>query len=795
MVLRKVFILLLAVFGLSFGSMAHPVDQETAKAIAVKFLKTGDLQIASIYKTENNVAALYVFNTSDGFVIVAADDCETPIIGYSREGCFDPDDVPIQMQEYLQDFVVKIQYGIENQIVADEITARQWDLVKATGRLNDSKSVKAVAPLITTRWHQGCLYNNLCPATEYGPCDHAEVGCVAVAMAQIMHYWKYPLTGYGSHSYYSSIGGVLSADFGNTLYEWDLMPDTLSETSSSDEIEAVATLLYHCGISVDMMYTTNGSGAHVSDVLVALKQHFRYSNELHSEKPNNDMAEWLNKLKECLNEERPILYSGQSNRGHAFVCDGYDENDLLHFNWGWGGNGDGYYALGNLNPLGNNYSNGNSAILDINPDHSTPHTVSASAIPPYGGSIEGNGSYFNDQPCVLTAIPAEDFEFFYWKQDHRIVSYDSVYSLFAIDDVNDIEAIFSLKPVRNITANVIQDIVNLSWSSQGHNGWPLLKELNNITAKGIATDGNYIYISKSDDQEKFWKYTMDGVFVEKFWSESFYSPTELTYDGNYFYCNGANTAYLYTVDLANHTPIATIRTGYTPICSYDHIRDGIWIASYNSQNRVYRLKLIDRNGTLVQYGPTLPSRTIPNGSGFFVGEDRDSHLFVKTEKGKVFDYDIDQDAFHPQPFTEIGDSFGAYIGQYDGKNAMYVCYPNSVKVFEIRSALWPITCYRLYRSDNHGKITCLADEAISSSYTDASWGHLGAGLYRYGISSVFANGNESEILWSEPIPKGNYGIEDNEDPSGPSVRKIFVNGHVVIIKDGKRYNIIGQEIQ
>ena len=248
--MKHIHLLFFAVFGLYLCSFARPVNYETAQSIAAKFMATNDLQLISTYPTSKNAAVFYVFNTSNGFVIVSADDCETPIIGYSHEGRFDPNNVPVQMEDYLQDFVARIQYSIENHVAANELTAKQWELVKSTGRLSESKSTKAVAPLLTEKWHQGCRYNSLCP-TMRGPCGHAEVGCVAVAMGQIMHYWKYPTTGWDSHSY-SNTGVTLSADFGNTTYDWDHMPDSLTEASRAAEIEAVATLLDDYGESRDM---------------------------------------------------------------------------------------------------------------------------------------------------------------------------------------------------------------------------------------------------------------------------------------------------------------------------------------------------------------------------------------------------------------------------------------------------------------------------------------------------------------------------------------------------------------
>lgn len=794
MQMKRFFIFCMAVFGLFLSSTAHHVDQETAKAIAVKFMRTNDMHHLVTYQTSQGIPTFYIFNSIDGFVIVAADDCETPIIGYSHENQFNPNDAPIQMEEYLQGFVARIQYAIENQLVADEVTAKQWALVKTTGRLTNTKSPKEVPPMITTHWHQGCLYNSLCPEMEHTPCGHAEVGCVAMAMAQIMHYWEFPKFGNGFHSYYSS-NGTLSADFGNTTYQYELMPNALSDSSSYEEIEAVATLLCHCGVAVNMNYTDHGSGAYSTDVPYALTHYFKYSGELHKDKPNGDLAGWLVKLKASLDNERPLLYSGQGSSGHAFVCDGYDSNDMLHFNWGWGGNGDGYYALGSLNPLGHNYNNSNAAIFDIIPDNN-PHMVSATANPPYGGTIEGTGLYLSDQICTLTAISAENFEFYYWKQNGQIISYDSTYSLCTIEDVDNIEAVFSLKSIHEITAEVTsQDMVNLSWCSHGLNSWPLLKQFNIKNAQSIATNDNYIFLCNSDSQNSIWKFSLEGVYINT-WATVVNFPTSLTYDGEFLLCNGNNSAYISLLDMTNFDVVTSIRTGYTPICSYDPIRNGLWIALYDSSKRAYKLKLVDHTGAAIQQGPLLSSEIVPNGSGFFVGDDQDAHLIFKTEEGQVYDYDIDHDFFY-RCNADLGTSYGTFICYRVGKAVMYVCYDNDVKLFEISDAIrpWPITHYRLYRADDKGDVTILSDDVTGNNYTDDTWSELGSGLYRFGISSVFGNGNESDIVWSNPIPKGNYNIEENEDSTGKNVQIIFENGWIDIVKDGKRYSITGQTIQ
>ena len=768
--MKRFFILCLAITGLLLETTAHPVDQETAMTIAGKFMKNQNLTMAATYHTEMGIPAFYIFNTHDGFVIVSADDCETPIIAYSHESQFDPSDVPVQMEDYLQDFVTRIQYGIENHIVADETTARQWELVKTIGRLNDSKSTKAVAPLITAKWHQGCLYNSLCPIIENQPCGHAEVGCVAVAMAQIMHYWKFPEYGIGSHAYMNS-GITLSADFGNTFYDWSLMSDALDNTSSDAEIEAIATILFHCGISVNMRYNTSGSGASSTDVPYALTHYFKFSQDLHLEKPNDDMTGWLKKLKDCLDQEQPIYYSGHGSGGHAFVCDGYDDNDLLHFNWGWGGNGDGYFALGNLNPLGHTYSHGNTAILDIVPNRD-PCYVVATAYPPKTGTITGTGEYQFSESCTLTAIPAENCEFLYWKKDGAIVSYDTAYTLIALHSL-EMEANFSFKPAKQITVSHTHDTndpncpyISLSWENHDDNLWSLLKQFETNDENGVATDGEYLYTchSVSYSDFMFGKYTLDGELVELFNVNGCGYANNLTYDGKYFYCIGTDyQGYkkIYCVDLTNKILISTINVNTTILSyTYDAINDGFWIGRLTTKKGQSKFTLIDRDGHIIKDGPTTPHTIV--GTGYHIAKDGNPHLLLVESNGNIYDYNITNNVIHEHPLTTLdGNPRGASIGKYNGKEALFVIIDNTAYIYEINSNLSQIACYRMYRSDNNNNnnVIMLSEKVFSATYIDSTWKDVSDGIYLFGVSSVFANGKESETVWSDTVARGSLGKE------------------------------------
>ena len=799
--MKRILLLCLAVFGLTMCTLALPVNPETATTIAARYMGTHDLQLTATYRMDNGIAAFYVFNTSDGFVIVAADDCETPIIGYSHEGCFDPNNVPVQMEYYLKEFVSRIQYGIENHIEADELTAKQWELVKSTGRPTNRKDAKAVEPLLTSKWHQGCLYNSLCPEMQ-GPCNHAEAGCVAVAMAQIMHYWGYPETGWGSHSY-TNAGVTFSADFGSTTYDWEHMPDSLTENSSATEIEAVATLLYHCGVSVDMKYTNNGSMANSTDVPDALIRYFSYSKRLHQEKRSDySHEEWLLMLKNCLDLHQPVHYTGYGAQGgHAFVCDGYDDNDLLHFNWGWGV-ANGYFALGNLNPLGYEFNNTNSAILDIFPQYE-PCLVLAMANPSSAGSIEGTGEYHIGDSCTLTATSAEDYRFFVWKIGGKVVSNEPTYTFIVKDDIVNLEANFSLYRVGEITASYSPDAnnpsspnVSLSWNS-ADTEWTLLKQFETEEeGSGVETDGQHIYVTSAywdNPSFSFGKYSMDGELIERFNVEGITAVTGLGYDGNDFYCTSGDTglSILYRVDLYNKTVIDSVDMGlWFGGITYDPEYDGFWLG------RNYNAVLYNRQGQRIKSSPAEPE--FLNGTGYYTAKDGSHHL-LQTEASGIYDYDIDNDVSLHYPLLDPGWDYtyglGACVRRYDGKEALYIPVDHAIRIYEIKSQLEQIVNYRIYRADSEGHAVMLADGVGSSSFTDTTWDSLSGGEYRFGISEMYANGVESEIIWSDPIVKSGHGInENNEEPNMQPVRKVFENGQIIIIKDGKRYTVTGQQL-
>ncbi len=315
----------------------------------------------------NEQPVFYVFNVAEnnGFIIISAEDNVYPILGYSFEGSYSnqPGFDATNFNYWMNNYSAQIEYARNNSLEADEFITTSWNSLL---EMNPApKNFDNVNPLLTTVWDQGTYYNALCPADGSGPGGHVWAGCVATAMGQVMKYHNHPEQGTGSHSYYAAGYGTQSADFGATTYNWTSMPDQLYSNNT-----AVATLLYHLGVSVDMQYAASGSGAYSSDARDALVEYFSYSSNAQLlPKSSFPIETFENKIKNELNLNRPVYYSGSgSGGGHAFVCDGYQGTNYFHFNWGWSGYANGYFYLNNLNPGGSSFNQGQSAMFYVYPE-------------------------------------------------------------------------------------------------------------------------------------------------------------------------------------------------------------------------------------------------------------------------------------------------------------------------------------------------------------------------------------------------------------------------------------------
>lgn len=177
-----------------------------------------------------------------------------------------------------------------------------------------------------------------------------------------MKYWNYPSTGNGTKTYTNSASatfkfGTLSANFGTTTYDWANMPNKL--TAKND---AVATLMSHVGISIEMQYGLDGSGAWItydsrytpySNGHLSLINYWKYdpSSIKSIYKTNYTDQTWTAAIKAEIDKSRPVILEGSASDGsggHCYVADGYDANNYLHINWGWSGAYNGYFTVSNL---------------------------------------------------------------------------------------------------------------------------------------------------------------------------------------------------------------------------------------------------------------------------------------------------------------------------------------------------------------------------------------------------------------------------------------------------------------
>ena len=353
----KVLLSILVIFAVTASIFAKDISLSKAEQIAVNFLfqksnqygesiNYHDLNISESYIVDQ---AYYVVNFEKGWVIVAANDAMVPVLGYNFSGSFPAIDNQINnFHSWMQSYVDQVDYIHENNIEAETSVVKDWNKYLTNDPESfDLKGSRDVNPLLTATWNQDSPYNAMCPEDDDGPGDHVYVGCVATAMSLIMHYWRYPLQGEGSNSYYLYPYGTISANFGESEYNWNEMTDAIN----GKYIWEIAEIGFHAGVAVDMMYAPDGSGAYSTDVPSALKNHFRYQNGVqHLQKGSYTQAAWETMMQTELDNYKPIYYSGRNtdNGGHAFVCDGYQGSNYYHFNFGWGGSGNGFYSLQNV---------------------------------------------------------------------------------------------------------------------------------------------------------------------------------------------------------------------------------------------------------------------------------------------------------------------------------------------------------------------------------------------------------------------------------------------------------------
>lgn len=400
--MKKIIITLVSVLLFVGSTMAKPVDVSTAQRVATHFWNAHhEAGVAAVSTPLTQVAlpfdAFYLFvNGENGFVFVAADDCVQPILGYSFTSPANENLNP-EVRYWLNGYQLQIEaLRAENYQAPDEVE-QQWALYSNDAPLPYTP-LTAVAPLLSTTWSQSPYYNALCP---YDDANHGRsvTGCVATATAQVMKYWNHPAQGSGAFSYIHDSFGPIGAIFEGTTYDWANMPNSLNGTSSEAQVNAVATLMYHVGVSIEMDYSASSSGAYTYLVGYSLPRYFGYkSDNVYRYRDDWTDAQWASLINIELDAARPVIYAGSdTSGGHCFVCDGYNNSNQYHFNWGWGGWCDGYYLLSNLAPSTGGTGSNTSGTYNLNQRIFTGIRPDSNYVP---------SNYFAPDPtCLITTLP------------------------------------------------------------------------------------------------------------------------------------------------------------------------------------------------------------------------------------------------------------------------------------------------------------------------------------------------------------------------------------------------------
>ena len=352
--------LIISLFTILSGSVNIQLAKNIAENIIAERSNSNNYIKNYFVDSNEGVDNFYIFNLEpNGFIIVAANKNIIPVIGYSFNKNINFDNLPIQLNKIFDSYRSNILFAINNNIEASYEIQNLWR--KYTSNLNREQISREVPPLITANWNQGGAWNNMCPGD-------ALVGCVAVAMSQVMYYWGHPIQAEGYSSYYHGEYGPISVNFEDYIYDYNNMEDDVATFDSQ-------LLLYHSGVAVEMDYSSWGSGASVCwegpSSQDALSQHFNFIDEAEcNTKINYDDDGWIALIEDQLDRGWPIIYRAYGENdgpGHAWNIDGYQEGGYLHCNWGWGGSSNGYFYFNNLNGGGYNFVENQAALINVFP--------------------------------------------------------------------------------------------------------------------------------------------------------------------------------------------------------------------------------------------------------------------------------------------------------------------------------------------------------------------------------------------------------------------------------------------
>ena len=445
---------------------------------------SSDLLNSTSTRSVTNGNAFYIYNNAhSAYVIVSGDDRMKPVLGYSDNGSFITENLPVNILSWLEYY----NAAYENIKNGKKVFAEPKLLIR--------KSFPAsISPLLgEINWNQDAPYNNACPMIQG---QRSVTGCVATAMAMILKYYEYPAKGTGHYSYTSN-GVQYSFDYGNTTLDWNNMLPQYSGTYTTEQADAVAQLMYACGVSVEMEYSPSSSGAYSFKVGQALIDYFGYDENLgYIYREYFTSEEWMNLIKKEISEGRPVLYNGASKDvGHEFVFDGYDTQDMVHVNWGWGGANNGYFEVASLDP-------------------SSPGIGGGTNIG--GGFIYQQGMITGFQPPVTTSSYTSHFYLSKLEVSKNEVTKGETFDL-TITEMYNMSTTFKDGQLGLIAEKDGKQsaLWNISLGNVKTNFGTKGQTFSNITVPSALTDGTYaLYLATKDSRETVWSRVRGGYGSE-----------------------------------------------------------------------------------------------------------------------------------------------------------------------------------------------------------------------------------------------------------------------------------------
>ena len=318
----------LSMFG--YTAQANPVDIRKATDIARQYMRQpvavptpGSSTISTRSVAEAPAYHLFVSKEEQRFVIVSGESQMNEVVGYGKLSTGDVNALPPQVHALLQQYTETVRQVRSGQQPAASLP----------------KSLKRyVTPLVTAQWGQSYPYNSKTPIINGKP---TYTGCVATAAAQFLYFYKWPKQ--RPALYVRKAGDGDEADTSPT-YLWEAMKDTREQMKDFRSVNAVGRLLVDVGKAIRITFGTQASPSNIEYTLDALQNDFGYTTRLlHRDRMQAD--EFREAIMQELSDGYPVMVCGGI---HAFIYDGYDRRGFIHANFGWDGQGDGYYDINTI---------------------------------------------------------------------------------------------------------------------------------------------------------------------------------------------------------------------------------------------------------------------------------------------------------------------------------------------------------------------------------------------------------------------------------------------------------------